>query len=330
MRRAGVVMIALVCLLLSGCEHGPATLSQLQARARSRPNSIEARLALADAYFDREMFHDSHVQYEAALALDDQSYEAAFGLAKVRADLGDNARALGAAKRALALKGDSVEAMVLQGSIYLAMNQLDRAAGRFERTIEMDPDNKVAWEHLSLAYVRADKYDKAMVAARGGVKALPDSVPARMNLALVMALQGDSRSAEAQLRKAMAMDPDNPEPPLRIGELLITDGRDLQEAYDLAQQSAGIDAQNGAAYAVAAIALHKMGETNRAVLELKRHVQIYHRNLRLWLLLATLAQRNGDRELARMAAGMAIRLGPRPPDEMQSEPAPAPAATQEN
>ncbi len=57
------------------------------------------------------------------------------------------------------------------------------------------------------------------------------------------------------------MDPNNPEPPLRIGELLITDGRDLQEAYDLAQQSAGIDAQNGAAYAVAAIALHKMGES---------------------------------------------------------------------
>ncbi len=148
-------MIALVCLLLAGCKHGPATLAQLQARVGGRPKSIEARLALADAYFAQEMFHDSYVQYEAALALDDQSYAAAFGLAKVRAELGDNARALGAAKRALALKGDSIEAMVLQGSIYLAMNQLDKAAERFERTIKMDPGNKVAWEHLSLAYVRA-------------------------------------------------------------------------------------------------------------------------------------------------------------------------------
>jgi len=324
------MMIVLVCLLLAGCGHEPVTLPELQARVSAHPNSVEARLALADAYFAQEMFHDSHVQYEAALALDDQSYAAAFGLGKVRAELGDNSRALGAAKRALALKGDSIEAVALQGKIYLSMNKLDKAAGRFERAIEMDPDNEVAWENLSLAYVRADRYDKAMTAARGGVKALPDSVQARMNLALVMALQGDTRSAEAELRKAMAMDPENPEPPLRIGELLITDSRNLQEAYDLAQESAGIDPQNGAAYAVAAIALHKMGETNRAVLELKRHVQIHHRNLRLWLLLATLAQRNGDRELARMAAGMAIRLGPRPPDEMQSEPASAQAGAQAN
>ncbi len=326
-------MIALVCLLLAGCERGPATLSQLQARASARPNSLEDRLALADACFAREMFHDSHIQYEMALAIDDQSYDAAFGLAKVRVELGDNSRALGAAKRALALKSDSVEAAALQGKIYLAMNKPEKAAERLERTIQMDPGNKAAWESLSLAYVRADQYDKAMIAARGGVKALPDSVPARMNLALVMALKKDTRSAEAELRKAMAMDQDNPEPPLRIAELLITDDRNLQEAYDLAQESAGLDAQNGAAYAVAAIALHKLGETNRAVLELKRHVQIHHRNLRLWLLLATLAQRNGDQELARMAAGMAVRLGPRPPDEMLPDAAPvqpappAPAAT---
>lgn len=323
-------MIALVCLLLAGCERGPATLPQLQARASARPNSIEDRLALADACFAREMFHDAHIQYEMALAIDDQSYDAAFGLAKVRAELGDNSRALGAAKRALALKSDSVEAAALQGKIYLAMNKPDKAADRFERTIQMDPGNKAAWESLSLAYVRADQYDKAMIAARGGVKALPDSVPARMNLALVMALQGDTRAAETVLRKAMAMDPDNPEPPLRIAELLITDDRNLQEAYDLAQESAGLDAQNGAAYAVAAIALHKLGETNRAVLELKRHVQIHHRNLRLWLLLATLAQRNGDTELARMAAGMAVRLGPRPPDEMLPDAAPVQPAPQTN
>ncbi|MCD6360792.1 MAG: tetratricopeptide repeat protein, partial [Armatimonadetes bacterium] len=252
--------------------------------------------------------------------LDNTNYDAALGLARVQLELNDNLKAIKSANRAVAIKPDSSEAIALQGRIYLAMEDFDRAIARFRRAIELDPKCETAWVNLPLAYIRSDRLDEAYEAGRRAVEALPDNVPALLNLALARALRGDVKGAEADLRRARKLDPNNPEPPLRLAELLLQQGRNYKEAYRLAEESAAIDPGDGAAYALEAMALHRMGETNRAVLELKRRVQIHHHNLRLWLLLATLAQRNGDMETAKLAAAMAMRLGPRPPDKLPDNP----------
>jgi len=311
------LLLAAICAsLLSGCGGKPSTLPGLEARVRSHPNSVQWRLALADAYYERKMVHDAFVQYNRAAELDNTSYEAALGLARVQYDLGDYNSAMKAVKRAVAIKADSAEALALQGNIYLEQKQYAKAVERLGKAVEIDPANADAWESLPIAHVRAEQLPQAAETARRAVKALPDSVAAHMNLGLVMALRKDLKGAEQQLRVARDLDPGDPEPPLRLAELLVEQYKKLKEAYELASESAAIDPRDGSAYGVAAIALHKMGQTNRAVLELKRRVQIHHQNLRLWLLLSTLAHRNGDVETARVAAAMAIRIAPRPPDKM--------------
>ncbi|HUS81576.1 MAG TPA: tetratricopeptide repeat protein [Armatimonadota bacterium] len=318
MSRYALLLSVAFVFALGGCGGKPSTLPGLEARVRSHPNSVQWRVALADAYYQRKMVHDAYVHYSRAVELDGTSYEAAIGLARVQYELGDYEKAMKAVKRAVAIKSDGADALALQGRTYLQLRDYARAVDRFEKAISIDPANAEAWESLPIAHVRAEHLPQAAEAARRAVKALPESVSARMNLGLVMALRGDMKGAEAQLRIARDLNPSDPEPPLRLAEMLVEQNKKLKEAYELALESAAIDPRDGSAYGVAAIALHKMRETNRAVLELKRHVQIHHQNLRLWLLLSALAQRNGDVETARIAAAMAIRIGPRPPDKMDA------------
>jgi len=318
--RLTLAAVLALAVALSGCGDGPNSLARLQSAVRAHPNSVKWRVALGEAFFEQKMYHDAHIQFQRALELDKTCFEAALGLARVQLELGDNARAMKSANLAVALQGDSAEAIALQGRAHLALQDFDRAIERFRRAIKLDPANETAWMNLPLAYLRSDRLDEAYESGRRAVAALPDSVPARLNLALVRTLRGDMAGAEADLRQARKMDPNNPEPPFRLAEILLQQKRNPAEAYQLAEESAAIDPRDGAAYALQAMALDRMGETNRAVLELKRHVQIHHQNLRLWLLLATLAQRTGDLETARLAAAMAIRIGPRPPDKIPDEP----------
>lgn len=320
MRRLSFAVVLVSALALSGCGEGPVTLSQLQSAVRAHPDSVKWRVALAEAYLEQDMVHDAYIQFQRAVELDNTSFDAALGLARVQLELGDNVKAMKSANLAVALDGKSAEAMALQGKIHLASLDFDRAIERFRRAIQVDPANETAWTNLPLAYVRSDRLDEALASGKQAVAALPESMQARLNLALARALGGDAAGAETDLRAARKLDPNNAEPPLRLAEVLLQQGRNFQEAYELAEESAAIDPRDGAAYALQAMALDRMGETNRAVLELKRHVQIHHHNLRLWLLLATLAQRNGDMETAQLAAAMAVRIGPRPPDKMPSEP----------
>lgn len=305
---------------LGGCGKQPASLEQLQAAVRAHPKSVKWRVALGQACLERGLYHDAHIQFQRALELDKTSYEAAVGLARVQLQLGDTVRALQSANLAVALKGDSAEAVALQGQVHMASGNLDKAIERFRKAVQLDGGNETAWTNLPLAYLRADRLDEAFEAGKKAVQVLPQNVRARLNLALVRVLRGDVRGAEAEVREARRLAPNDPEPPFRLAELLLQQNRNPREAYELAQESASIDPRDGAAYALQAMALDRMGETSRAVVELKRHVQIHHHNLRLWLLLATLAQRIGDQETARLAAIMAVRIGPRPPDKMPSEP----------
>lgn len=324
MPRIGLLTVLVLAITLAGCDRRPASLAQLQAAVRAHPNSVKWRVALGQECLEQGLYHDAHIQFRRALELDNSSFEAAMGLAQAQLKLGDYVRALQAANRAVAIRGDSAAAIALQGEIHLASMRPDKAIGRFQRALQLDPNNEQALTNLPLAYVRAERLDEAFSAAKRAVAALPKSVRARLNLALVRTLRGDIAGAEADLRLARKLDPNDAEPPFRLAELLLQQNRNPQEAYRLAQESAAIDPGDGAVYALQAMALDRMGETNRAVIELKRHVQLHPHNLRLWVLLATLAQQIGDVETARLAATMAVRIGPRPPDKM---PSPAAADT---
>ena len=94
-------------------------------------------------------------------------------------------------------------------------------------------------------------------------------------------------------------------------EVLVRDGRDLEEAVELARQSGALDPAEGAPASLAAIALQKLERPEDALQTLHEAALNYPRNVRLWLMMATIYREQGDEERAARAAAIALQFAPR-------------------
>lgn len=311
MRWAHVAIIGLIAATLAGCGDHADPMARLRAQVRKNPDSVQARIALGDAYFENESYHDAFVQYSAAKELDSNSFEATLGLARANEALNDLDGAAERIKQALEIKPGDPNALALRGKLLLRTDRAERAAEVLSAALKADPENEEAHRYLPVAYLRSDQLPKAEEAAREAVKRLPDSVEAQMNLATALLAREKMDDAEQVLRKAIELAPSDPIPPLRLAELLVREGRKLEEAVELSDRSTELDPGQGEAEAVAALALRRQGRVEEAVRRLHGAAIAHPRNVRLWLMLASLYRELGDEEAAARAAGMAFRFAPR-------------------
>lgn len=312
LKRGLMVAMMVALLALAGCKQHEPTLAQLRAQVKRNPDSIEHLVALGDGYLDQEMYHNAYVAFKRAYDLSDRSYEAAYGLAQTYRQLHDAESAMVSVKRALHLRPEEADAYALQGHLYLMMAEPGKAVAKLERALELKSDHEVALEHLSMAYLAEGEDQNAEAAGHRAVRQFPDNMEFRVKFALVLANRKKYDEAEVQLRKAVELAPEEPMPYLRLADLLIMNKRKLPEARELAQKAMAIDPGDGAAAAIAALALHKMGRTEEAATELRQAARAHPENHRIWLHLVQVFKALGEDEAARRAAEMAVRVGPRP------------------
>jgi tetratricopeptide (TPR) repeat protein len=311
LRCLGVTSAVIICISLLGCTDGEDSLTSLQTRVRHNPESLDARLALADTHLDNENYHDAFVHYKAARALDQSSYPAAYGLARAHEGLGDVAAGLSVVDEALRLKSDSAEALNLRGRLLLEDEKPGEATRDFERALDLEPGNAEALKKLPVAYLRQGETRKAETTARTALKQLPDEIETHLNLATILSARGQDAEAEKLLREALELAPTDHRPPLWLAELLVEQERNLEEAVELADRAAGIEPGDGSADAIGAVALRKMGREEAALTRLHIAASEHPRNVKLWLMLASIYKSRGDEEAAAECATMAVRFAPR-------------------
>ncbi|MGI5816597.1 MAG: tetratricopeptide repeat protein [Armatimonadota bacterium] len=311
MRRARVAIIGLMIALLAGCGNDEDSVARLRAEVRKNPESVDAHLKLGEAYMEDESYHDAFIQYSSALDLDASSFEATFGLARAHEALNNIDGASTRVEEALRLRPGDADALALHGKLLLRANQPEEAAEALVKAVEADPGNEEAHRYLPAAYLRSNQLARAEDAARAAVEALPDSVHAHMNLASALLARDRPDETERVLRDAIALDPSDPVPPLRLAELLVQQDRNLDEAVELSERSGELAPGEGDPEAVAALALRKQGRHEEALTRLHSAAIANPRNVRLWLMLASLHRELGNEEAAGQAASMAFRFAPR-------------------
>jgi len=309
-RIAIIAVIVAACAGLPGCREAD-PISRLEAQVRADPDSPQALVALGDAYMDAEMYHNAYVRYKQARDLSPTSGDALMGLARADDALGNVTDGLEAATAAVEALPDSVEALNLQADLLLQAGRPDEAAANYREVLAAEPSNRDALIGLPTAYLAAQKPAPAEEAARTAVRRLPDDADALLVLAQTLVLQDESAEAETHLRRAAELAPDDARPPFRLAELFIRDGRNLEEAAELARRSADLDAAEGVPASLAAVALQKLGRTQEALEILHEAALNYPRNIRLWLMMATMYRELGDEERAARAAAIALRFAPR-------------------
>ncbi len=311
MRRAHIAVIFAISTALAGCGHQHSPLAQLRAEVRNNPDSVPARLALADASLEAEDYHDAFIQYSAARELEQSSFGATLGVATAQERLNDVGGAVESVNEALALKPGDPEALALQGRLMLRMNKPAEAIEVLTEALQTDPENDEAHRFLPIAYLHTDQLAAAENAGRAAAAQMPDSVEAHLTLANVLIAREKTDEAETALRKAMELDPADAEPPLRLAELLVREERGIDEVMELTERSARLDSGEGDADAVAAIALRREGRDEEALRRLNAAAMAHPRNVRLWLMLAVIYRDLGEDEAAARSAAMAFRFAPR-------------------
>jgi tetratricopeptide (TPR) repeat protein len=144
----------------------------------------------------------------AQLAPKDPTPLVGLGMAQLAAK--DARAAADSFRRAAALAGDDVASLNFVATAYIDQEQYELAEEVLQRALKKAPANVTT--NVSLAYVRVKKenYDEALKFATAAVQADESSGEAHYVLGLVYDHQIQSKKAEAEFRRAVKLDDDNP------------------------------------------------------------------------------------------------------------------------
>ncbi len=132
------------------------------------------------------------------------------------------------------------------GAAYLRSNKYDRAIELFGLVLAVDPNDAAARGNLGAALYRKGQYDRAAGEFQRALELKPDMLEARMNLATVLARQGKLEEATEQVRRALQSRPDFAPAHLNIAMLLSEQGQ-IQSALEHLDKVLQIDPKSSEA-----------------------------------------------------------------------------------
>jgi len=145
----------------------------------------DAYIMLGDLYLHEGITKEADAHFVRAVAIDPDSFAAAYGLGRARFKSGDFAGAVAALRQALA----------------------------------RDPDHRDAHYVLGLTYVRQANYRDARAHFARSIALDPDHAESHYGLALILMQQGQRKQARQTLRKVLALAPDHQRARAKLGEL---------------------------------------------------------------------------------------------------------------
>lgn len=127
---------------------------------------------------------------------------------------------------ALAHAPTNARAMNNLGCYFSAAGDFDRAIEQYRKTIAIDPNFTLAYVNLARNLFGKKDPDAAIAVLRGAIaRTLPNPVVLHCDLAFMLEQQGDTAAAEAEYRRALAINPHYGKAYYKLGRLLSQAGR---------------------------------------------------------------------------------------------------------
>ena len=240
------------------------------------PKIVDAWVMLGNEYFRLRQFHTALEQFKRALALSPDSDLATINMAATYRSLGDyNAAILGFERY---LRNDPKNAWVRYqlGELFVDLNQLEKAEAAFQQALADDvrvasarnalgvvamkrgdlakaereiraaiaqkPDVKLAHFNLALLAESRKDFQTAIREYRTEIDTQPNAFKAAFNLGKLYEQLGNVSEQEAAFRKAIELNPRFAEGYFYLAKLYLDQGRNYDEAVDLARQGLRIGA----------------------------------------------------------------------------------------
>lgn len=192
----------------------PAYLDTVLVQARQGKalgaDHFEGQVALGRALAARDSLESAEVALRAAVELNPEDPWGHFFLGAVLEQRGNLSGAISALERAVDLQPRMMEAQVqLAGALFEA-GVPEEAARRLEAALALDPMHQPrAWHNLGVLSLQLGRVDRAAEAFEKASALDPDLVDAHVQLASLLAANGDVGGAELAARRALAADPES-------------------------------------------------------------------------------------------------------------------------
>lgn len=215
-------------------------LLKLRQAIDSDPNFLEAHLRYMDAFKgvgrgeevvdmygnllkknpDSPLFHflygrtvgdmnEKRAEFRKALELDPQFYFAQYGIGGSYMIEGRQDEAIVALNRALEMKPDMVDALVLQGSIYLDKGMPLQARDLLEKAATIDTANSGIYLRLGQAYSQMERFESAEKAFYRAQTISPKEPMIYYYLGLVSEMSGKNQAAVDNYQRFVELAPDH-------------------------------------------------------------------------------------------------------------------------
>ncbi len=235
--------------LLAGCA-APASRVQEADAAQRR---VQARLALASAYFESGQARTALEEVDKALAADAQSAPAYNLRGLALASLGQTAQAQASFERALQLDARDADAMHNFGWFLCQQQRWDEAQAWLERALAQPGYGGGARSLLALGVcqARAQRWEAAERSLTAALERDPAHAAVALNLAEVLLRRGEAERARLQLQRASITPAQADAATLwlaariehRLGRHAAVEalGRELRQRYPQAPQTLALD-----------------------------------------------------------------------------------------
>jgi serine/threonine protein kinase/Tfp pilus assembly protein PilF len=196
-----------------------------------------------------------------------------FDLGFALAARGENGKAVGFFRAALARQPQSSKVCHHLGLALWNDNQLKEAAGAFQRAIEIDPGLVDVRIDLGNVLTASGRLGDAAEAFRRAVQIAPRSVRAHLELGSALAADGQMEEATRAFRHALEIVPDSADDYGELAENLSAKGR-LQEAIVAFRRAVELGCKNSAILTNFGEALRITGQLDAALTVYRRAVEL--------------------------------------------------------
>ena len=281
--------------------------SVLAANSRHVP----ARFYLGASHFAQGHWRQAESHLSRFVSSDPQNAEASALLAVARLQEGDAARAENTLRTLLSNRPDDVRTLSLMGDVYLRQGRTADAVQQMRHVATLDPHSAQARARLGLALLSEGQREEGLGELEAAVSLAPDDFNDLESNVILERLRGGEYQRALELAQRLRdRHPDQALPHNLVGLAYL--GLERVDEATVAFRAA-LERSPGFAAAsqnLALLALRR-GDVGAALQIMKEAVAANESNSGLWLILAEIHMRQGDRAAAGAALEGAVNAEPR-------------------
>lgn len=215
----------------------PAAVESIQAAVAADPHSAESYYRLALVFIQGGRREEARNVISSGLEQLPASALLWYGKGVTYLDWGKDEEVIHCLDESLRLDPNQSEAWSLMGEMQARIGEYDKALNAYGKALRSDSEPETAVKYAELL-IRLERYDEAEMALQAQLRSSPGMAHVYRGLGRLYKARHEYSVAWEQLRKAVELDPDDPDSHFQLGETLRWMGRvdEARVQYALANE----------------------------------------------------------------------------------------------